>query len=73
MTKAEYIRQMSDEQLLDMCDNAEDEIMLPSCNIKYCKYSRGDGTCEGVSKGGCRQAAKKWLASPVEEGKAWYE
>lgn len=73
MTKAEYIRQMTDEQLVDMCDNYEEQIVLPSCNDKYCEYSTGNGSCEGVSQGKCRFAIKNWLQSPVEEGKPWYE
>lgn len=73
MTKAEYIRQMTDEQLADMCDDYEEQIVVPSCNPKYCKYSMDDGSCEGMKKGGCRIAIKNWLNSPVEEGKPWYE
>lgn len=73
MIKADYIRQMTYEELLEMCDNAEEQIMLPSCKREYCGYSREDGTCEGVRKGGCKLAMKKWLNSPVKEGRPWYE
>lgn len=69
MTKAEYIRQMTDEQLVDMCDDYEKQIALPSCTAQYCEYSREDGTCEGVSQGKCKIAFKKWLQSPVKEGR----
>lgn len=73
MTKADYIRQMTDEQLKEMIIKCDDQLILPSCNSKYCEYHRENGLCDKVSEGECGKAVINWLQSPVEEGKPWYE
>lgn len=73
ITKADYIRNATDEQLAEMIINCDDELITPSCNKKYCEYHRENGLCDKVSEEECGNALLKWLQSPVEEGQPWYE
>lgn len=73
ITKADYIRNATDEQLAEIIIKCDDQLIVPSCDIKYCEHHRENGLCDKVSEGECTNALLKWLQSPVEEGKPWYE
>lgn len=73
ITKADYIRQSSDEELAKIIDNWEETLIAPTCNEKHCEHFSEDGTCDYKKENKCIAAILHWLHSPVEVGKPWYE
>lgn len=73
ITKADYIRQATDEELAKIIDNWEDTLIAPTCNKEHCECFSEDGFCDCEKEDKCIPAIIHWLQSPVEEGKHWYE
>lgn len=69
MTKADYIRNATDEQLAEYIYSHDDALNDRICKQSYEECPFGDD----VEPENCKNCIKKWLQSPVEEGKPWYE
>ena len=78
MKKADYIRQMTDEQLRDTILDCEEQMLIASCKSKYCPYYEKNGGCSVKKHNltieqGCSVAIINWLNSEVSDGENWYE
>ncbi len=69
MTKADYIRQMTDEELAKYIYFHDDDLNDMICKQSHDECPFGDA----VDTENCKICVKNWLQSTVEEGKPWYE
>ena len=69
ITKADYIRQASDEQLAEYIYLHDDNLNDIICEQAHSECPFGDT----VQPSDCKNCVKEWLQNPVEEGKPWYE
>ena len=66
MTNYEKIRAMSVEEMAGMIDGLDD-LIIQTCNPRYCDACNANGRCTQVSEEHCHLATLKWLNSEVEE------
>ena len=68
LTNFEKIKSMSIEEMAEFIENEDNVFQF--CRKEYCYYHKENGDCEAFKngiKGGCVEAAIKWLKSEIAE------